>query len=101
MANEQFNIRLSPEVINMINGLCVTERGKIERGALIEALVRKEWAALKLPAKRIEPVYEMIGKRKKLVGFDAWYGDDLIDTRDTLAAAEDALNAYVFEELSK
>lgn len=96
----QFNVNLPPDVIAMVAPLCKTERGDVSNSALVEKLIRDAYAKI-APAKRIEPVYEMIGKRKKLIGFDAWYGDDLIDTRDTRAAAQQALDAFVFEELSK
>lgn len=100
MANEQFNIRLSPEVINMIRELCITERGVIERGALIEALVRKEWAAMTRARKRIEAIRD----GNKLIGWAAYYGDHFVAEFDGAASkpqAERALDAFVYEELSK
>ena len=100
MAKEQFNVTLPTEVVAMVAPLCKTDRGDVSNSALVEKLIRDAYTKI-APAKRVEPVYEMIGRRKKLVGFDAWYGDDLIDTRDTRAAAQAALDAHVYEELSK
>lgn len=101
MANEQINIRLSPEVINMMNGLCITDRGKIERGALIEALVREKWAAVMQPQKRIEAVRDA---KDKLIGWRGLYGDHevcMFHGAGSRREAEMALDAFVYEELSK
>jgi hypothetical protein len=52
------------------------------------------------PVKLIIPIFETIGKRRKLVGFDAFYGDQLVGRFDTQRDAEKALDAWVYEELA-
>ena len=50
--------------------------------------------------KNIIPIFSAVGNRRKLVGFDAFYGDHLVGRFDTKPEAESALDAYVFEELA-
>ena len=99
------SITLSQDALMQVDQLVMAARAQTRENAsvssVIEALIHEAYAKRADHLKRIEPVYELIGKRKKLIGFDAWYGDDLIDTRDTHAAAQAALDTYVYEELSK
>lgn len=50
--------------------------------------------------KTITPVFATIGKRRKLIGFDAFYSDHLVGRFDTRPEAERALDAYAYEELA-
>lgn len=50
--------------------------------------------------KEIKAVFETIGKRRKLIGFDAFYGDHLVGRFDDRAAASAALDAYAYDELA-
>lgn len=50
--------------------------------------------------KSITPIFELIGKRRKLVGFDAFYGDHLVGRFNDRDAARAALDAYAFEDLA-
>ena len=50
--------------------------------------------------KTIVPVFQTTGRRKKLIGFDAFYGEFKVGRFDTKPEAESALDAYVFEELA-
>lgn len=60
----------------------------------------KESSEIPEPSKTITPVFEVIGKRRKLVGFDAFYSDHLVGRFDNRDAARAALDAYVYEELA-
>ena len=98
------SITLSPEAHHIGVILAKTDRMANGSEATLSSIINNlllEQSSEPIKEKKIVPVFEMIGKRKKLIGFDAWYGDDLIDTRDTRAAAQQALDAYVYEELSK
>jgi hypothetical protein len=50
--------------------------------------------------KLITPIFELIGKRRRLVGFDASYNGFIIGRFDDRDAARAALDAYVYEELA-
>jgi hypothetical protein len=52
------------------------------------------------PAKLITPIFETIGKRRRLIGFDASYNGEVIGRYDTERDAEKALDAWVYEELA-
>jgi hypothetical protein len=51
--------------------------------------------------KEITPLFETIGKRRKLIGFRATYGAVEVGTFDTHAEAEAALDRFVYDELTR
>lgn len=51
--------------------------------------------------KEITPLFETIGKRRKLIGFRATYGTIEVGTFDTHAEAEQALDRFVYDELTR
>lgn len=50
--------------------------------------------------KLITPVFQTIGKRKKLIGFEASYDGFVIGRFDDRESARAALDAYVYEALA-
>jgi len=51
--------------------------------------------------KEITTLFETIGKRRKLIGFEAKYNGEIIGTFDTHAEAEAALDRFVYDELTR
>lgn len=47
----------------------------------------------------ITPIYEQVGKRRRLIGFLAKYGDFEVGTFDNYADAELAINRWVASRL--
>ena len=61
----------------------------------------QEESATTMPTKTITPLFETIGKRRKLIGFRATYGTIEVGTFDTHAEAEQALDRFVYDELTR
>ena len=94
---------ISEEASAVVDALVIAERkatgGDVNRSTVANALFLK---ATPTPIKRIVPVFEITARgRKKLVAFEGWYGDYLVDVKDTEAAARKAVDDYAYEELSK
>lgn len=99
MAKEQFNVSLPTEVIAMVTRMTTTDRGMISKSDFIETLIRKADKETQ-PQKHIEAIRD----GNKLIGWRARYGDHIVGEFDGAASkpqAERALDAFVYEELSK
>ena len=99
MARLQTNLSLTEDARIKLDQLVVSQRktsgDESSRSQVVSTLIECAYANLK----RIEP----LRSGKKIVGWRAMYGDHTVGEFDLLdkPQAQKALDAYVYEELSK
>ena len=99
MASKSTSFYLSEGALSKLDQVVISMRKTgldSNRSVAVEHLIEYAHAQIK----RIEP----IRNGKKVIGWQAFYGDHLVATTDgaySKTEAQTALDAYVYEELSK
>ena len=100
MAKPQKLVRLTQEALDELEALSANDTHKYNESSVIEALIHEAYGRRADHLKRVEARRE----GKKIVGWDYSYGDHHVGYADGAASrpqAEKALDAFVYEELSK
>ena len=100
MAKVNKMLTLTQDAIDEAEALSANDTHRYSVSSMIEALIHEAYAKRADHLKRIEPIRD----GKKIIGWGAHYGMHLVGTFDGAASkpeAERALDAYVYEELSR
>ena len=100
MTKTQTNFRLSVDTRTKLDQIAIAKRKETGMETAKVQIVADLIDAAHAQLKRVEPIKD----RNRTVGWQAFYGDHYVGTFDGAGSkpeAERALDAYVFEELSK